>query len=90
MKLKKSKYNELLSNIGSALQRARANAVTAINTELVKANWLIGKYIVEYEQEGKLRAEYGSELLKKLSKDLKRKFGKGFSLSNLQNIGCSM
>lgn len=44
----------------------------------------IGRYIVEFEQQGKERAEYGSELLVSLSKDLKTKFGKGFSRSNLQ------
>lgn len=86
MKVIKSKYNELLNNIGSTLQRARENAFKAINTELVKANWEIGRHIVEYEQQGKERAEYGAKLLKKLSKDLKTKFGKGFSLSNLQNM----
>lgn len=84
MKPVKSKYYELLDNIGSTLQRARENAVHAINIELIKANWVIGKYIVEYEQEGKQRAEYGTELLATLSRDLKTKFGKGFSRSNLQ------
>lgn len=84
MKLSKNKYNELLDNIGSTLQKARENAVKAINTELVKANWEIGRYLVEYEQHGNERAEYGSELLVKLSGDLKTKFGKGFSRSNLQ------
>lgn len=86
MKLTKSKYSELINNIGSTLQRARENAVKAINTELIFAYWNIGRYIVEYEQAGKERAAYGSVLLKKLSKDLKRNFGKGFSLSNLQNM----
>lgn len=86
MKLSKNKYNKLLYNIGSTLQRARENAIKAINTELVKANWEIGRHIVEYEQYGKERAEYGSELLKKLSRDLKLRFGKGFGLSNIQNM----
>lgn len=84
MKISKTTYNELLDNIGSTLLRARENAVKAVNAELVKANWLIGKYIVEYEQRGKVRAEYGTELLVLLSRDLKTRFGKGFSRSNLQ------
>ncbi len=50
----------------------------------MKANWEIGRHIVEFEQHGKERAEYGTELLVSLSKDLKVKFGKGFSRSNLQ------
>ena len=83
MKPSATKYNELLDSIGLSLERAKENAVKAINTELVKANWEIGKHIVEFEQHGKLRAEYGSELLVNLSKDLKNKFGKGFSKSNL-------
>jgi hypothetical protein len=80
----KIKYNELLVNIGSALQNARQNAIKAINTELVRANWEIGRYIVEFEQDGKEKAIYGSGLLLKLSTDLKMHFGKGFSRSNLQ------
>ena len=53
MKVSKNKYSELLDNIGSTLQKARENAIKAINTELVKANWEIGRHIVEYEQHGK-------------------------------------
>jgi len=83
MKLTKSKYNELLHNIGSTLQKARENALRAINTELVKANWETGRHIVEYEQHGKEKADYGSALLKSLAKDLKIKYGKGFSKSNI-------
>jgi hypothetical protein len=84
IKLTTAKYNKLLVNITSTLQRARENAIKAINTELVSVNWLIGKYIVEYEQQGIERAEYGTELLVLLSKDLKTRFGKGFSRSSLQ------
>lgn len=84
MKPTKNKYTELLNNIGSTLQKARENAFKAINIELVNANWEIGKYIIEFEQKGKKRADYGSELLVKLSSDLKKRFGKGFSRSNLQ------
>ncbi len=84
MKLGKNTYNKLLESIGATLQKARENAIKAINTELVKANWEIGRHIVEFEQQGKERAGYGTELLVSLSKDLKTKFGKGFSRSNLQ------
>lgn len=83
MKLTKPKYNELLDNIGSTLQKARENAIRAVNAELVNANWETGRHIVEYEQAGKEKADYGSALLKSLAKDLKIKFGKGFSKSNL-------
>lgn len=83
MTLGKNKYTELLDNIGFTLQRAKANAVKAINNELVKANWEIGQYIVEYEQHGKETADYGSALLINLAKDLKVKYGKGFSKSSI-------
>jgi len=83
MILSKNKYTELLDNIGSTLQRARENAIKAVNNELVKANWEIGQYIVEYEQQGKEKADYGSALLTSLAKDLKVKYGKGFSKSSI-------
>jgi len=83
MKISTTKYTELIDNIGSTLQRAKENAVKAVNNELVKANWKIGQYIVEYEQHGKEKADYGSALLTSLAKDLKIKYGKGFSKSNI-------
>jgi len=83
MKLANQGYNELLDSIGSTLQRARENTIKAINTELVKANWEIGRHIVEYEQKGKEKAAYGSVLLMRLAKDLKVKYGKGFSKSSI-------
>jgi predicted nuclease of restriction endonuclease-like (RecB) superfamily len=83
MKLTAKKYNQLLDNIGTTLQKAKENAVKAINTELVKANWEIGKHIVEFEQYGREKADYGSSLLTSLAKDLKTKYGKGFSKSNI-------
>lgn len=50
---------------------------------MVATYWQIGQQIVEFEQNGADRAEYGTELLKDLSKDLKQQYGKGFSKSNL-------
>lgn len=83
MKLSKNTYKELLDNIGSTLQKARENAIKAVNAELVKANWDIGRHIIEFEQQGKEKADYGSALLTNLAKDLKTKYGKGFSKSNI-------
>lgn len=79
-------YKTLLNNIGSTIETARSNAAQSVNAELVKANWEIGRYIVQYEQRGKERAEYGSELLDKLSRDLKIKYGKGFSRRNVSDM----
>lgn len=78
MKPTGNKYNELVNNIGSTLQRTRQNAIKAIKIELGKANWEVGKHIVGFEQNGKAKANYGSALLTSLSKDLKLKFGKRF------------
>lgn len=83
MKLEKRQYNALLEDIGSTLRKARENAIKAINTELVKANWEIGRHIIEYEQQGKEKADYGSALLANLANDLKARFGKGFSKSSI-------
>jgi len=76
-------YQRLVDSIGNTIESARKRALQAVNSELLKANWEIGKYIVEYEQHGNEKAEYGSSLLTNLSKDLKLRFGKGFSKSNI-------
>ncbi|CAN5477896.1 PDDEXK nuclease domain-containing protein [soil metagenome] len=86
MKLSKNKYNDLLNNIGQTIVTARQNAIRTVNTELVKANWEIGRHIVEFEQNGNLRAEYGSDLLTKLSKDLRLLYGKGFGRRNVLDM----
>jgi len=76
-------YQKLVDSIGITIESARQRAIQAVNNELLKANWEIGKYIVEYEQHGNEKAEYGSSLLTNLSQDLKSRFGKGFSKSNI-------
>ncbi len=86
MKIGKNKYIQLLDNIGSTIEQARQNAIKVVNTELVKANWEIGRHIVEYEQGGQERAEYGSALLTKLSKDLRERYGKGFGRRNILDM----
>lgn len=76
-------YHKLVDTIGFTIENARQRAIQAVNNELLKANWEIGKFIVEYEQHGNEKADYGSSLLTNLSKDLKSRFGKGFSKSNI-------
>ena len=77
-------YNNLLDRIANILVEARAEVVREINKAQVLAYWEIGREIVEFGQKGKLRAEYGQRLLIKLSEDFTQKFGKGFSVDNLQ------
>ncbi len=80
---KNDNYKELLENIGNVFSQARQNAVQSVNRELVKAYWETGRHIVEYEQNGSIKAEYGKSLLENISRDLKIQYGKGFSRSNL-------
>ena len=79
-----SGYDQLVNSIGKLLESARKQVARTINTILVETYWKIGRRIVEYEQKGENRADYGKRLLKRLSKDLTIKYGKGFSRSNLQ------
>ena len=79
-------YQELLVSIGERLALGRAQASQSVNLILLETYWSIGKYIVEYEQKGDAKAEYGSGLLSKLSRDLKRVYGKGFSRRNLLDM----
>ena len=76
-------YNLLIDSISTLWSNAKTKAATAVNSELLEANWQTGRYIVEYEQKGKIRAEYGKQLLVNLAKDLTLKNGRGFSRSNL-------
>lgn len=74
------------SQIVDLLQSARQQVVRSINQTMVITYFEIGRIIVEEEQNGKERAEYGKSLLKKLSKDLTKEFGKGFPVTNLQQM----
>jgi len=68
------------------LQAAKQNVVRAVNQTMVYTYFEIGRMIVEDEQEGKERAEYGKQVLKELSRQLSFEFGKGFSVQNLENM----
>jgi predicted nuclease of restriction endonuclease-like (RecB) superfamily len=84
--VKTDQYTNLIEQIGDLLQQGRTRAAYAVNTILVQTYWQIGKYIVEFEQGGLEKSEYGSKLLDKLSKDLTTTYGKGFSRSNMVYI----
>ena len=79
-------YTNLVSSIETLLKEARTKVVREVNQTIIHTYWHIGKYIVEYEQGGKERADYGTALLKRLSKDLTKSFGPGYSYRNLQRI----
>lgn len=82
----KHHYTQLLDTISDAFSQGQQKTINAINAGLVATYWQIGQHIVEFEQQGQASADYGKSLLKQLSKDLKLKHGKGFSVSNLQRF----
>ena len=75
-----------ISEIKQILSTARQKAYSSVNFAMVEAYWLIGKRIVEEEQQGKERAAYGEEILKTLSIELTKEFGKGFSERSLRDF----
>lgn len=77
------KYQQLILFLEKAHTHFQNRTLSTINRSLVLRNWLFGRYIVEYEQQGEDRAKYGKGILKKLSKELTHHIGKGFSEDNL-------
>ena len=76
-------YTDLLGRISEAYVAGQVRATQAVNARLTETYWQIGRDIVEFEQGGKARAEYGKNLIKNLSRDLTLRHGKGFSRSNV-------
>ena len=81
-----SSYPALVKDLSGLLEAARRGSARAVNALMTATYWEIGRRIVEFEQRGAKRAEYGAELLEKLSADLTRRFGRGFSRPNLQRF----
>ncbi len=75
-----------IAEIKQILAQARQRAYAAVNTAMVEAYWLVGRRIVEEEQNGKERAEYGKEIIKNLSLELSNEFGKGYSERSLREF----
>ena len=82
IEIKKDIYQE----IHDLLHKARQNIISNVNSTMTKTYFLIGKRIVEEEQNGNKRAEYGKNLIKILSEKLTKEFGKGFSQRNLEQM----
>ncbi len=80
----KKALDRLLPQLRELITRARDTAARTVNTLQVMTNFEIGRIIVEQEQHGEERAEYGKKLLKELSSALSQEFGRGFSKSNLE------
>ena len=80
------KKDDLYTNIKNILQTARDTAYKQVNFTMVEAYWNIGKQIVQEEQNGNDRAQYGKKIIKELSIKLTNDFGKGFSARNIRNM----
>ena len=78
--------NLFLDEIKQIVRSARQKAYSAINFAQVEANWLVGKRIVEEEQAGKERAEYGKYIIRIVAQELTQEFGGGFSVTNIKNF----
>lgn len=77
------RYETVFDDVASVIDVARASAVRSVNAIMTAAYWLIGQYIVEFEQAGNKQANYGEEIVKRLSTDLSTRFGRGFSGRNI-------
>lgn len=82
----KTPLGQITAEIKALMVEARTAAALEINKQLLKTYWNIGRIIVEHEQDGNLRAQYGKRLLSELAKELTRDLGRGFSKSNLFNM----
>jgi predicted nuclease of restriction endonuclease-like (RecB) superfamily len=85
-KLELEKVNNLYAEIRAVLEKARSSAYRAVNFAMIQAYWQVGYLIVEHEQSGKERAEYGKAVLEEISKRLTGEFGKGFDVTNLRKM----
>jgi predicted nuclease of restriction endonuclease-like (RecB) superfamily len=81
-----SHYDELLDRITATYSAGRGRALQAANDQLLETYWRVGQHIVEFEQGGQAKAQYGKALISNLSKDLSLRHGKGFSRSNVIRI----
>ena len=79
-------YEAIFGDVSKIINAARESAARSVNAVMTAAYWLIGRRIVEFEQSGEERAEYGKALMERLAEDLTRQFGRGFSRQNIYNM----
>ncbi len=79
-------YDSILEDVSKVIDAARRTAARSVNCIMTAAYWFVGRRIVEFEQKGEKRAAYGEELLERLSVDLGKCYGRGFSRQNLQQM----
>src|SRR5438128_12518154 len=76
-------YHHLISHITGLIEQSRQKAFSSRSQIMVRTYWEVGRSIVEYEQKGEEKAEYGSKLLNKLTSDLRNRYGKGYNKNNI-------
>ena len=79
-------YRAVFGDVSKIIDAARESAARSVNAAMTAAYWLVGRRIVEFEQWGEERAEYGAALIERLAEDLTGRFGRGFSLQNIYNM----
>ena len=79
-------YRAVFGDVSKIIDAARESAARSVNAAMTAAYWLVGRRIVEFEQSGEDRAEYGEALVERLAEDLAVRFGRGFSLRNIYNM----
>jgi predicted nuclease of restriction endonuclease-like (RecB) superfamily len=79
-------YEDFLADVARMIEDARRAAARSVNAVMATTYWLVGRRIVEQEQKGAARAAYGERLLERLARDLSRRFGRGFSQRNLEQM----
>ena len=84
--VKNSAFEKMISDIELLVNASKNELATSINKVMTVTYWNIGKYIVEFEQDGNAKAEYGKNLLSTVSKELTLRLGKGYSRPNLNNM----
>ena len=81
-----AEYDAVLTEVADLLEAARRAAARSVNTVMTATYWQVGRRLVEVEQQGQSRAEYGERLLERLSQDLTARFGRGFGRRNLEQM----
>jgi len=77
------RYQLVFGSVSGIVDVARGYTARSVNSIMTATYWMIGQYIVEFEQNGSEHANYGEEIIKRLSVDLTSRFGRGFSVTNL-------
>src|SRR5437868_3159741 len=85
-KISPSHEEHLYTRVVGILEDARSQVSRTVNTAMVHSYWLIGREIVQVEQQGKKRAEYGEQLMRRLAGRLASRVGRGFSVPTLRNM----